>query len=228
MSVIFYKFKIAKDSFDSAKFDGSGLSVWDLKREIIVAKKLGKGADFDLVLLNPQTNEGMLDGIVTWNGCWIVCGWTTEYDDDAFVVPKNTTVTVVRRPAQRAGRGSAQRYLGHNPTGGMGGGMGPGGGGAMGRRGMQQHHQQLQFQRMQQRHQEACVLFQPVVQCTQSTHWFASIKITERQLAQQLNRSPSQKAWRKRKRLMSCSSSRPLSGSRLRIKWCRKCLFYIL
>ena len=59
MSVIFYKFKIAKDSFDSAKFDGSGLSVWDLKREIMIAKKLGKGADFDLVLLNPQTSEGV-------------------------------------------------------------------------------------------------------------------------------------------------------------------------
>jgi protein MPE1 len=59
MSVIFYKFKVAKD-YDSCKFDGTGLSVFDLKKEIMITKKLGKGTDFDLVLYNSQSNEGTL------------------------------------------------------------------------------------------------------------------------------------------------------------------------
>jgi hypothetical protein len=57
MSTIFYKFKIAKD-YNSVKFDGTGLSVFDIKKEIMTAKKLGKGMDFDLVLINPNTDEG--------------------------------------------------------------------------------------------------------------------------------------------------------------------------
>jgi protein MPE1 len=58
MSTIFYKFKSAKD-FDTCTFDGTGLSVFDLKREIMVNKKLGKGLDFDLLLFNAQTNDGI-------------------------------------------------------------------------------------------------------------------------------------------------------------------------
>ena len=57
MSHIFYKFKSAKD-YDSYRFDGAGVPVWELKKEIISAKKLGKSTDFDLVLTNAQTNEG--------------------------------------------------------------------------------------------------------------------------------------------------------------------------
>lgn len=59
MSVVYYKFKAAKDQdFDVYTFDGSGTSVFDLKREIIRAKKLGKGTDFDLAIYNSQSNEG--------------------------------------------------------------------------------------------------------------------------------------------------------------------------
>ena len=57
MSKIFYKFKAAKD-FDAAIFDGTSLSVFDLKREIMIAKKLGKGTDFDLSIHDAQTDEG--------------------------------------------------------------------------------------------------------------------------------------------------------------------------
>ena len=53
MSLVFYKFKSAKD-FDKCTFDGSGISVFDLKREIMISKKLGKGTDFDLFLYNAQ------------------------------------------------------------------------------------------------------------------------------------------------------------------------------
>lgn len=59
MSVIYYKFKAAKDSdYDVFTFDGPGASVFDVKREIIRAKKLGKGTDFDLAIYNAQTDEG--------------------------------------------------------------------------------------------------------------------------------------------------------------------------
>ncbi len=57
MSVVYYKFRSAKD-FDTATFDGTGISVFDLKREIMLAKKLGKGADFDLEIAHAQTAEG--------------------------------------------------------------------------------------------------------------------------------------------------------------------------
>ncbi|KAJ2997425.1 hypothetical protein HDV02_005554 [Globomyces sp. JEL0801] len=90
MSVIFYKFKSAKD-FDTSTFDGTGLSVFDLKRDIMISKKLGKGTDFDLAIYNAQTNE--------------------EYVDDSDVIQRNTSVLVARRPAFKPGKGTAQRYL---------------------------------------------------------------------------------------------------------------------
>lgn len=44
-----------------------------------------------------------------------------EYKDDVFVVPRNTSVVVRRLPAQRPGKGTAQRYvLGVLPTDGSG------------------------------------------------------------------------------------------------------------
>lgn len=58
MSVIYYKFKAAKDSdYDVFTFDGQGATVFDVKRDIIRAK-FGKGTDFDLAIYNAQTDEG--------------------------------------------------------------------------------------------------------------------------------------------------------------------------
>ena len=56
-SFIHYRFKSAKD-YDTYKFEGAGVPVWELKQEIIQAKRLGKGMDFDLAISNAQTNEG--------------------------------------------------------------------------------------------------------------------------------------------------------------------------
>ncbi|KAJ3415740.1 E3 ubiquitin-protein ligase rbbp6 [Chytridiales sp. JEL 0842] len=89
-SVVFYKFRSAK-AYDQAVFDGNGISVFDLKKEIMVSKKLGKGTDFDLALYNAQTNE--------------------EYADDATVIPRNTSILVNRNPPARPGKGTAQKYL---------------------------------------------------------------------------------------------------------------------
>ncbi|CAM0136573.1 Protein mpe1 [Umbelopsis sp. WA50703] len=102
MSVVYYKFKAAKDQdFDVYTFDGAGTSVFDLKREIIRAKKLGKGTDFDLAIYNSQSNE--------------------EYKDDLYTIPRNTSIIVRRLPPSRPGKGTAQRYVsGAMPNDGKG------------------------------------------------------------------------------------------------------------
>ena len=90
MSVLFYKFKSAK-AFDTINFDGPGISVFDLKRDIMIQKKLGKATDFDLYVYNAQTND--------------------EYDDDAFVIQRNTSVLVARLAVPKGARLNAQRYM---------------------------------------------------------------------------------------------------------------------
>jgi hypothetical protein len=57
MSVVFYKFSSQKE-FSTISFDGTGISVFDLKRQIIEAEKMGKGTDFDFAIYNPETLEG--------------------------------------------------------------------------------------------------------------------------------------------------------------------------
>lgn len=57
MSFIRYKFKSA-NYYDEVHCEGHGMAVWELKDEIISAKRLGRLYDFDLVLSNDQTREG--------------------------------------------------------------------------------------------------------------------------------------------------------------------------
>ena len=56
-SFVFYKFKSQKEPSRVA-FDGTGISVWDLKKEIIMENKMGKGGDFDFAIYNADTEEG--------------------------------------------------------------------------------------------------------------------------------------------------------------------------
>lgn len=57
MSSIHYKFRSLKD-YDTYTFEGAGVPVWELKQEIISAKKLNRANDFDLIISNAQTNQG--------------------------------------------------------------------------------------------------------------------------------------------------------------------------
>ncbi|CCH62553.1 hypothetical protein TBLA_0H02690 [Henningerozyma blattae CBS 6284] len=77
-STIFYRFRSQKDT-SRVLFDGTGLTVFDLKREIIQDNKLGDGTDFQLRLFHPDTEE--------------------ELDDDTFVIPRSSSVVVKRLPA---------------------------------------------------------------------------------------------------------------------------------
>jgi protein MPE1 len=58
-SSVFFKFKSQREP-SRVTFDGTGISVFELKREIIVQNRLGDGTDFDLVIANQDTNEGLL------------------------------------------------------------------------------------------------------------------------------------------------------------------------
>lgn len=58
-SSVHYKFKSQKEP-SRVTFDGTGISVFELKREIITRDRLGDGTDFELSIYNQDTNEGML------------------------------------------------------------------------------------------------------------------------------------------------------------------------
>lgn len=89
-SSVFYKFKNSREP-ERIVFDGTGISVFELKREIITASGLGDGSDFDLHLY-PEDQP------------------TTEYDDDTTIISRSSTVIASRRPAAR-GHGRAARYV---------------------------------------------------------------------------------------------------------------------
>lgn len=58
-SFVFYRFRSQKEP-SRISFDGTGISVWDLKKEIIMENKMGKGTDFDFAIYNADTEEGEL------------------------------------------------------------------------------------------------------------------------------------------------------------------------
>ncbi|KAF7982545.1 hypothetical protein HWV62_27514 [Athelia sp. TMB] len=89
-SSVFYKFKSQREE-SRVTFDGTGISVFDLKKEIILANNLGKANDFDLFVYDTSSNE--------------------EYKDDSTLIPRGTSLIVKRMPAVRAGKGKAAMYI---------------------------------------------------------------------------------------------------------------------
>ncbi|KAI0164289.1 DWNN-domain-containing protein [Hypoxylon sp. FL1284] len=89
-SSVFFKFKSQKEP-SRVEFDGTGISVFELKRDIIVKSGLGDGTDFDLAIYSEDGTE--------------------EYDDDTTIIPRSTTVIARRLPPQKPGAGRAARYV---------------------------------------------------------------------------------------------------------------------
>jgi protein MPE1 len=89
-SSVHFKFKSQKEP-SRVTFDGTAISVFDLKREIININKLGDGTDFELAIYSESDN--------------------TQYDDDTTLIPRSTSVIARRLPAIRPGRGGAARYV---------------------------------------------------------------------------------------------------------------------
>lgn len=58
-SSVFYRWASRKDESRVA-FDGTGISVFDLKREIILANNLSKANDFDLHVYDAASKHGAL------------------------------------------------------------------------------------------------------------------------------------------------------------------------
>lgn len=56
-SSVFFRFKSQKEP-TRVPFDGTGISVFELKREIILLNRLGDGTDFELVISAEDTGEG--------------------------------------------------------------------------------------------------------------------------------------------------------------------------
>ena len=56
-SSVFFRFKSQREP-SKITFDGTGISVFELKRDIIAANKLGDGTDFELVISPEDTKEG--------------------------------------------------------------------------------------------------------------------------------------------------------------------------
>lgn len=59
-SSVFFKFKSQKEP-SRVEFDGTGISVFELKRDIIINSGLGDGTEFDLAIYNEDGSEGMCD-----------------------------------------------------------------------------------------------------------------------------------------------------------------------
>ncbi|GAA6007885.1 hypothetical protein JCM11491_006524 [Sporobolomyces phaffii] len=89
-SFVFYRFKSQREPSRIA-FDGTAISVWDLKKEIIAENRMGKGADFDFAIYNADTEE--------------------EYANDYALIPRSTSVLARRLPPSKPGRGNAQQYM---------------------------------------------------------------------------------------------------------------------
>ncbi len=64
-SSVFFKFKSQKEP-SRVEFDGTGISVFELKRDIIVKSGLGDGTDFDLAIYSEDGSEGKLVFGTTW------------------------------------------------------------------------------------------------------------------------------------------------------------------
>ncbi|XP_060202750.1 E3 ubiquitin ligase PARAQUAT TOLERANCE 3-like [Lycium barbarum] len=74
---VYFKYKSAKD-YDSFPIVDPFISAGNLKLKIFESKRYGKGKDFDLAIINSQTNE--------------------EYVDQNALIPKNTSVLIRRLP----------------------------------------------------------------------------------------------------------------------------------
>ena len=90
-SAVHYKFRSAKQ-YGAVNFEGDFIQLAELKVAIVEQEKLQFGEDFDLHVVDAQTQE--------------------EYHDENALIPKNTSVIVKRVPAgSRDGRGGRMGVL---------------------------------------------------------------------------------------------------------------------
>lgn len=88
-------------------FEGTFITVFDLKKEIILANNLVSSAsDFDLLILDPTSEQGKsIYSHFTFVDLFV------EYKDDNHQIPRSTSVLAKRLPAVRPGKGKAAQYV---------------------------------------------------------------------------------------------------------------------
>lgn len=91
------------------EFDGTGISVFELKRDIIIKSGLGDGTEFDLAIYNEDGNEG--EHRIERGSRRDHANNATEYDDDTTIIPRSTSVIARRLPPVKPGAGRAARYM---------------------------------------------------------------------------------------------------------------------
>lgn len=106
-SSVFFKFKSQKEP-QRVTFDGTGISVFELKRDIISISRLGDGTDFDLAIYSVDNNDGEHE---MYDSCNQHVLTILEYDDDTSIISRGTTVVARRLPAAKPGAGRAARYV---------------------------------------------------------------------------------------------------------------------
>ncbi|WWC62505.1 uncharacterized protein I303_105101 [Kwoniella dejecticola CBS 10117] len=90
MSTVFYRWGAGRNE-QRVTFDGTHISVFDLKREIILGNKMGNGKDFDIGVYDNVTGE--------------------EFKDDNHQIPRSSSLIARRLPSSAKGRGNAQNYI---------------------------------------------------------------------------------------------------------------------
>ena len=91
------------------EFDGTGISVFELKRDIIIKSGLGDGTEFDFAIYNEDGNEGKHR--VEHSSRRDLANNLIEYDDDTTIIPRSTSVIARRLPPIKPGAGRAARYM---------------------------------------------------------------------------------------------------------------------
>lgn len=111
-SSVFYRFNSRKDE-SRVTFDGTGISIFDLKRDIILAHNLAKANDFDLKVIDGDSKEGThIDSFFRS----IRLNVQSEILDDNTIIPRSSFVIIKRVPAARPGKGKASLYVAGAPS----------------------------------------------------------------------------------------------------------------
>ena len=104
MSTVFYRWGAGRDE-SRVTFDGTHISVFDLKREIILNNKMGNGKDFDIGIYDNVTGEGMYLADLSSRAD------ESEFKDDNHQIPRSSSLIARRLPSSIRGRGNAQNYI---------------------------------------------------------------------------------------------------------------------
>lgn len=90
-------------------FDGAGISVYDLKKEIVLANDLAKSNDLDIAVYDKSSNEGAHRSSFFYRH--MDRALAPELKDDQHIIRRSSSVIVKRLPAARPGRGNAATYV---------------------------------------------------------------------------------------------------------------------